>query len=301
MHGTVRRARRRCRARDRRQGRAHRAGRPGRRSVRRRPAAERDLPRAPDFRADADRQERRVAEGAAVGRNCRVDPEVTDAMWSASLEGTGAAWRRPPGRRHRTAMICRPLRRPRSSNASSFLRRRFDRFRKPRLRIAGAGVRARLVLRSLVLARAGLSFRRSPWTWRVMASRAPGGRTGPWPRSAEDVVAVSRRSMCAASFSSGTRWGATSSSRRRCACAERVAGLVWVDVYRELGLPFAGRRRTSRAVSPGLPGGDAGVRARDVPACPRIRASSSGLPRTWRPRLLTSRFPAWSRRGRGAA
>jgi len=38
----------------------------------------------------------RVAEGAAVGRNCRVDPEVTDAMWTASLED-GGCMASPPG------------------------------------------------------------------------------------------------------------------------------------------------------------------------------------------------------------
>ena len=30
-----------------------------------------------------------VAEGLVVGRNCRVDPEVTDAMWSSALEDGG--------------------------------------------------------------------------------------------------------------------------------------------------------------------------------------------------------------------
>ena len=38
----------------------------------------------------------RVAEGASVGRNCRVDPEVTDAMWTASLED-GGCMASPPG------------------------------------------------------------------------------------------------------------------------------------------------------------------------------------------------------------
>ena len=31
----------------------------------------------------------RVAEGVTIGRNCRVDPEVTEAMWTSDLRDGG--------------------------------------------------------------------------------------------------------------------------------------------------------------------------------------------------------------------
>jgi len=37
-----------------------------------------------------------VAEGFTVGRNCRVDPEVTEAMWTGPLED-GGCMASPPG------------------------------------------------------------------------------------------------------------------------------------------------------------------------------------------------------------